>query len=258
MVAAAAVGTGGRAQRRRRAARRRRLRAVRLLRVRHRHAHVRSARRRRPALQQLPHDGAVLADARLPADRAQPPSQRHGPHRRVRSGLPRLRRDHPEGERVPLRDPRAQRLRHVRGRQVAPRAGGRDGRTEGPAIGGRSVEGFERFYGFLGGETDQYHPDLVHDNHQIDPPRTPEDGYHLTEDLADMAIASSSRTSAPCRRRSRSSSTSRRAPATRRTRRRSDVHRPLPGRVRPRVGTRAATRSSRARWRPGCCPRAPS
>ena len=49
--------------------------------------------------------------------------------------------------------------------------------------------GFERFYGFMGGETDQYRPELVHDNHQIDPPRTPEEGYHLTEDLADRAIA---------------------------------------------------------------------
>ncbi len=48
--------------------------------------------------------------------------------------------------------------------------------------------GFERFYGFLGGETDQYRPDLVHDNHQVDPPRTPEEGYHLSEDLADRAI----------------------------------------------------------------------
>src|SRR5262245_9670986 len=48
--------------------------------------------------------------------------------------------------------------------------------------------GFDGYYGFLAGETDQYHPDLVHDNHQIDPPRTPEDGYHLTEDLADQAI----------------------------------------------------------------------
>ena len=49
--------------------------------------------------------------------------------------------------------------------------------------------GFERYYGFLAGETDQYHPDLVHDNHQVDPPRTPEEGYHLTEDLADRAIS---------------------------------------------------------------------
>ncbi len=48
--------------------------------------------------------------------------------------------------------------------------------------------GFERFYGFLAGETDQFHPDLVYDNHQVDPPATPEDGYHLSEDLADKAI----------------------------------------------------------------------
>ncbi|MGH2784423.1 MAG: arylsulfatase, partial [Actinomycetota bacterium] len=47
--------------------------------------------------------------------------------------------------------------------------------------------GFERFYGFMGGETDQYHPDLVYDNHPVAPPRRPEDGYHLTEDLADRA-----------------------------------------------------------------------
>jgi arylsulfatase A-like enzyme len=48
--------------------------------------------------------------------------------------------------------------------------------------------GFERFYGFMGGDTNQYYPDLVHDNHQTRPPRTPEEGYHLTEDLADRAI----------------------------------------------------------------------
>jgi arylsulfatase len=48
--------------------------------------------------------------------------------------------------------------------------------------------GFERFYGFMGGETDQYHPELVYDNHFVEPPRTPEEGYHLTEDLADKAI----------------------------------------------------------------------
>jgi arylsulfatase len=48
--------------------------------------------------------------------------------------------------------------------------------------------GFERFYGFLGGDTSQWHPDLVYDNHQVEPPRTPEQGYHLTEDLVDKAI----------------------------------------------------------------------
>lgn len=48
--------------------------------------------------------------------------------------------------------------------------------------------GFERFYGFLGGETDQWYPNLVYDNHPIDPPASPKDGYHLSKDLADKAI----------------------------------------------------------------------
>ncbi len=48
--------------------------------------------------------------------------------------------------------------------------------------------GFERFYGFLGGDTSQWTPDLTYDNHQVEPPRTPEQGYHLTEDLTDKAI----------------------------------------------------------------------
>ena len=49
--------------------------------------------------------------------------------------------------------------------------------------------GFDRFYGFLEGETDQFHPALVHDNHPVDPPGRPEDGYHLSEDLVDRALA---------------------------------------------------------------------
>ena len=48
--------------------------------------------------------------------------------------------------------------------------------------------GFERFYGFLQGDTNQWTPNLVRDNHYVDPPRGPEAGYHLTEDLADAAI----------------------------------------------------------------------
>ena len=48
--------------------------------------------------------------------------------------------------------------------------------------------GFERYYGFLGGDTSQWDPDLVYDNHQVEPPRSAEEGYHLTEDLADRAI----------------------------------------------------------------------
>lgn len=48
--------------------------------------------------------------------------------------------------------------------------------------------GFERFYGFMNGSTDQFHPELVEDNRLVPPPRTPEDGYHLSEDLVDQAI----------------------------------------------------------------------
>ncbi len=48
--------------------------------------------------------------------------------------------------------------------------------------------GFDRFYGFMQGETDQFYPELYCDSHPIDPPRTPEQGYHLTEDLIDQSI----------------------------------------------------------------------
>ncbi len=50
-------------------------------------------------------------------------------------------------------------------------------------------KGFDRFYGFLGGETSQWYPELVEDNRFIEPPSSPEAGYHLSQDLADNAIA---------------------------------------------------------------------
>ncbi len=48
--------------------------------------------------------------------------------------------------------------------------------------------GFEYFYGFIGGEANQWYPALYEGNTPIEPPRTPEEGYHLTEDLADKAV----------------------------------------------------------------------
>jgi arylsulfatase A-like enzyme len=48
--------------------------------------------------------------------------------------------------------------------------------------------GFERFYGFLGAETNQWYPELVYDNHPVDQPRSPEDGYHFTDDITGKAI----------------------------------------------------------------------
>ena len=48
--------------------------------------------------------------------------------------------------------------------------------------------GFEYFYGFIGGETNQYYPALYEGATPVEPPKTPEQGYHLTEDLTDHAI----------------------------------------------------------------------
>ena len=48
--------------------------------------------------------------------------------------------------------------------------------------------GFEYFYGFIGGEANQWYPALYEGTIPVEPDRTPEEGYHLTEDLADKAI----------------------------------------------------------------------
>ncbi|MNO49110.1 Arylsulfatase [compost metagenome] len=48
--------------------------------------------------------------------------------------------------------------------------------------------GFEHFYGFLGGGTNQFEPTLHQDNHEVAAPKLPEEGYHVTEDLTDKAI----------------------------------------------------------------------
>lgn len=49
-------------------------------------------------------------------------------------------------------------------------------------------KGFDRYYGFLGGETNQWYPDLVEDNRFVEQPYPPGQGYHLSKDLADQAI----------------------------------------------------------------------
>src|ERR1700737_4560827 len=48
--------------------------------------------------------------------------------------------------------------------------------------------GFEYFYGFIGGEANQYYPGLYEGTAPVEPEKTPEEGYTLTEDLADRAI----------------------------------------------------------------------
>jgi arylsulfatase len=58
----------------------------------------------------------------------------------------------------------------------------------GPFDGWPLGRGFDRFYGFMDAETDQYAPELVIDNSSIDPPGSFESGYHLTSDLIDRSI----------------------------------------------------------------------
>ncbi|MBO9202874.1 MULTISPECIES: arylsulfatase [Niastella] len=48
--------------------------------------------------------------------------------------------------------------------------------------------GYDRFYGFIGGETNQWYPELIEDNHFVEQPYLPKEGYHFSKDIADKAI----------------------------------------------------------------------
>ena len=77
--------------------------------------------------------------------------------------------------------------------------------------------GFEYFYGFLAGEASQYEPNLVRNTTIVHPPKTAEQGYHLSEDLADDAISWLRKQQGLRSPTSRSSCTGRAAPSTART-----------------------------------------
>ncbi len=100
-------------------------------------------------------------------------------------GFP-LQRPHPEVVWLRERGPAPERLRHLRGRQVAP--GSERGTPRGaPRDRWPLGQGFERYYGFLGAETNQFAPDITIDN-TIQRPVERRDGYHLSEDLIDRAV----------------------------------------------------------------------
>ncbi len=77
--------------------------------------------------------------------------------------------------------------------------------------------GFEYFYGFIGGEAHQWYPSLYEGTTPIEAPKSPEEGYHLMEDMTDKAIGWIVAAEGPRARTSRSSSTLRPAPPTRLT-----------------------------------------
>ena len=142
----------------------------------------------RAALQQHAHDGAVLAEPVVHRHRPEPPRQRHGVHHRARDGLSRATTAYAVRERDAVGDAVEQGYStfmvgkwHLTPSNQETAAGPYDRWPLG--------RGFQRFYGFLGGDTSQWYPDLVYDNHQVEPPKKPEEGYHLSEDLVDKAIA---------------------------------------------------------------------
>ena len=156
-----------------RRARRRRLRAARLLRLRHRDTDHRPARGRRRAPRQLPHHRAVLADAVVPAHRAQPslatawagsptsPSATPA----TAGAIPRENGFLPEILAANGYATYAVGKWHLtpedETHMAAPRGSWPLGR------------GFERWYGFHGGETHQFVPTLYHDNHAVAPAAAP-------------------------------------------------------------------------------------
>jgi arylsulfatase len=59
----------------------------------------------------------------------------------------------------------------------------------GPFDNWPTSQGFDYFYGFISGETDQFYPSLLRNTTPVQAPKTPDEGYHLTRDLADECIA---------------------------------------------------------------------
>ncbi len=116
-------------------------------------------------------------------------------------------------------------------------------------------KGFDRFYGFLQGETDQYYPELTEDNHHIGPPKRPEDGYHLSEDLVDTSIGWL-RDLTSVRPIARSFSTCRSAQRMRPTSPRENSARSIVA-VSTKAGTRSERNGLRANWKRESCRSAP-
>ena len=169
--------------------RRRRVRRPRLLRLGDRHADDRPARGRRAALHQLPRDAAVLTHPGVPADRTEPPLGRHA-HAVANcdTGFPSGRGHVTQAAGPSPRScatPATTRCASASGTSRRPSTRPLPVRTtsgrSGGASSGTTASSRPRPISF--------YPELVVDNHRVDPPARPEDGYHLTTDLVDQAIA---------------------------------------------------------------------
>ena len=132
------------------------------------------------------HDCPVLADAPGAPDRAQPPLRRHGRHHRNRHrraglllGAPQLHVAAGADGSNGYSTAQFGKCHEVPVWQTSP-AGPFDA---WPTGGG----GFEYFYGFIGGEANQWYPTLYEGTTPVEPKKTPEEGYHLVDDMTEKA-----------------------------------------------------------------------
>ena len=140
------------------------------------------------AVQPVPHDGAVRADAAGPAVGAQPPLGGHGQHHRdgdVGPGNSSLRPNTKAPLAMTLKLNGYSTAQFGKCHEVPVWQSSPMGPFDAWPSGGG---GFEYFYGFIGGENNQWDPALYNGTTPVEPPATAEEGYHLTEDLADQAI----------------------------------------------------------------------
>ncbi len=152
-------------------------------------AEPRRAGRRRAALQQHAHDGALFAVALVHDHRAQPSLQRHVLHHRGLDGLSRRQRHHSVRERHAVGNPAAERLQHLRARQVAPDAGRSRPRRPGPTTAGRSAAASSATTASSAATRTSTIRSSCATTRQTEPEKTPEEGYHLTPDLVEKAKA---------------------------------------------------------------------
>ena len=153
----------------------------------HQHADHAAAGRQRPHLQPVAHHRAVLADPFDLPDRPRPPPQRVRDHLGVLHRVPGLQLPHPPSNAAMatvLRDAGWSTFWVGKNHNVPVDEWTMGGSKKNWPLG----QGYDRFYGFIGGETNNWYPDLAEDNHYIDQPYLPEDGYHLSKDLADQAL----------------------------------------------------------------------
>ena len=169
------------------------------------------------------------------------------------AGFPGYNSHDPEGERLPLRDPAR--------RRATPPSPSASGTCRRPPRWRRAAaatrwplgRGFERYYGFMGGETDQYRPELVQRQPPDRPARARRRRATTSPRTWPTTPSATSRTCGRRRRTSRSSSGSRPAPATRRTRRRRRTSSRYRGQFDHGLGRVARARSSSASSRRACC-----